>query len=63
LAEQVGRQKMPVVRTPTIKMPSKLESRFTNARYIVSVGGSNSINFMLHFRRAFGEIASTKFRH
>jgi len=30
-ALQVGRQKMPVVRTPTKKIPSKLESRFTKA--------------------------------
>ena len=41
-AEQVGRQKMPVVRTPTKKIPSKVESRLTSARYIASAGGSSS---------------------
>src|SRR5262249_34846077 len=43
---QVGRQKIPVVRTPTKKMPSKLESRSTSARYIVSAGGRRSIVFI-----------------
>src|SRR5207244_12372702 len=45
-AVQVGRQKIPVVRTPTKNMPSKLGSRFTSARYIVSVGGRSSSVFI-----------------
>ena len=45
-AEQVGRQKIPVVRTPTKKIPSKLESRLTKARYIVSEGGRSSMRFI-----------------
>src|SRR5207244_1560296 len=45
-AVQVGRQKIPVVRTPAKKMPSKLESRFTSARYIVSDEGRSSGAFI-----------------
>ena len=38
-AEQVGRQKIPVVFTPVTKMPSYALSRLNNAVYIISVSG------------------------
>ena len=39
-AVQVGRQNIPVVLTPTMKMPSKDESLLTNARCMVFLSGS-----------------------
>jgi len=43
LAVQVGRQKIPVLVTPVKNSPSKLGSRSTSARYMVSSSGSSSL--------------------
>ena len=43
LDKLVGRQKMPVVRMPATKMPSKVESRSRSARYMVVGGGRSSM--------------------
>src|SRR5690625_4788744 len=52
LAGHVGRQKIPVVFTPTTNIPSYLEFRSINALYISFLGGS-SCNIAVNFANEF----------